>query len=585
MLRNSILTAALLISFSAAGQITLPARVFADSAYAPFLWGVASGDPTSNGVIIWTKVQQSIIPIVQTQTWEVSTDSSFATTSATGAVDALPTNDFCVRAEVTGLQPNTYYYYRFTDSATGNTSRIGRTRTAPSGTTDNITFAVASCSSIYSGFFNAYRQIANNNDIDLMIHLGDYLYDFVDEDEQVRIPDPFPTVPENLEEWRDRHEYYLLDPDLRKARQMHPWVVIWDNHDFGDGTQGGIQAFWEYIPRRDFQNDTSWINRSLAFGNLVDLTMIDIEKYRNIDSIAGEASVLGTAQREWFLNQLSNSTAKWRIVGNQKMFGGWYATGIPPDSPIPTDGDVFDAGSWDGFMAERTTVLQHLVDNNINNFMVISGDVHMSFCMDLSLDPLDSTIYDPITGNGAVGVEFIPTSVTRGNFDESGISQGLQSVLENASEGLNPHHQYTNLYEHGYGILEINHDSIVAQIRFCDKLEVTDHDSLGVRMVVKNGENRWHRTVDPSSVIEETETITLSIYPNPTSNEITVTVKERINSSSTINVLNNLGQTVLTVPALQGPNILRLNSLPNGNYLAKLTTDNGIAVKSFTIAR
>jgi alkaline phosphatase D len=586
MFRSFTLITACALTLSSVAQTTLPDRMFADSAYAPYLWGVASGDPTSDGVVIWAKVQESIISVIQPQTWEVSADSSFAITSATGSVDAVVNNDFCVRAVVTGLQPNTYYYYRFTDFISGNTSRIGRTKTAPEGSTENVTFAVASCSSIYSGYFNAYRNIANNDEVDLMIHLGDYIYNFVDDDEQIRIPDPFPADPENIGEWRDRHEYYLLDPDLRKARQMHPWVVIWDNHDFGNGTEGGIEAFWEYIPRRDSQNDISQINRSLAFGNLVDLIMIDIEKYRNIDTLStGETSVLGTDQREWFLDELSNSTAKWRIVGNQKMFGGWYSEDIPPWLEIPNDGDVFDAGSWDGFMAERGIVLNHLVDNNIDNFMMLSGDVHMSFCMDVSLNPKDSLVYDPLTGNGSVGVEFIPSSISRGNFDESGIDISFQNVVETASGTMNPHHIYTNFFDHGYGILEINQDSIVAEIRFCDKLTVTDEETLGTRMLMVDGENKWHRTGSPESVSEPDKTNPISVFPNPSKDVVTISIDNRIDPSSILTILNSQGQIVKEFQPSSSEIKLGVSDLPNGTYLINLTSENGIAIKSFVIVR
>lgn len=438
-MKNPSFLLSLFISFSLSAQVTLPENMYGDTAFAPYYWGVASGDPLHDGVVIWTKVAGIPNPVIQAQTWEISEEQSFATIISTGSVDALATNDLCVRAEVSGLQPNTTYYYRFTDSESGQTSQVGRTKTAPIGNVEEMTLAVASCSSIYSGFFNAYRNIANNDEVDLMIHLGDYIYDFVDSEEQIRVPDPFPETPENLQQWRDRHAYYLLDPDLRLARQMHPWVVIWDNHDFGDGTEGGGQAFWEYIPRRDYHNDIERIHRSYSFGNLLDLIMIDIEKFRNMDEVApGESSVLSNDQRDWFLQELGNSEAKWRIVGNQKMFGGWYSEGIPLWLPIPNAGGVFDDGSWDGFMAERDTVLQFVEENEIDNFMVISGDVHMSFFMDLSREPRNEFVYDGASGDGALGVEFIPASISRGNFDESGIAEPIANIAADLSGGINP---------------------------------------------------------------------------------------------------------------------------------------------------
>lgn len=587
MFRTLFSVSCIIAALSCSAQTTLPDRMYADSAYAPFLWGVASGDPLTDGVVIWTKVQESIIPMVQTQTWEVSADSSFAITVATGSVDALTTNDHCVRVMVTGLQPDTYYYYRFTDSASGNTSRIGRTKTAPIGPTDEFTVAVSSCSSVYSGYFNAYRNIANNDEVDLMVHLGDYIYNFVDGDEEFRVPDPYPADPENLEEWRDRHEYYLLDPDLRKLRQMHPWVVIWDNHDFADGTEGGVQAFWEYVPRRDQQNDTTLIHRSYSYGDLLDLIMIDIEKHRDIDTLAsGELSVLGTEQRGWFLNQLSNSTAKWRLVGNQKMFGGWYSEGIPAWLPIPNDGNVFDAGSWDGYMSEREMVLQHLIDNGIDNIMIFSGDVHMSFCMDVSLDPRNGSVYDPETGSGAVATEFIPTSVSRGNFDESGVPFELQTIVQEISNGINPHHRFVNFYDHGYGLLNITPDSIAAEIRYCDKLVVTDDETLGVRMLMMDGENRWHRPgSEPESVMESGSTQSIKIFPNPAQNSISVSVSNQITGDLRASLLNSMGQTVHSIPSAGSRFNIDLSEFADGNYLLLIETSKNVFRKSFIIAR
>ncbi|MFT4980788.1 MAG: alkaline phosphatase D [Bacteroidia bacterium] len=568
-------------------QTVLPDNMYGDTAFAPFYWGVASGDPLPDGVVIWAKVAAILTPVIQTQTWEVSTDSNFANILETGSVDALSTNDNCVRVEVSGLQPNTYYYYRFTDSQSGNISQVGRTKTAPIGSVDEMTLAVASCSSIYSGYFNAYRNIANNDEVDLMIHLGDYIYNFVDNDEQVRIPEPYPADPDNLQEWRDRHAYYLLDPDLRLARQMHPWVVIWDNHDFGDGTEGGVEAFWEYVPRRDYHNDIQKIHRSYSYGNLIDLIMIDIEKYRNVDEIIpGEPSVLSNEQRSWFLNELSVSDAKWRIIGNQKMFSGWYSIGVPPGIGIPTDGDVFDAGSWDGFMVERDTILTHIIDNEIENVMVISGDVHMSFCMDIALDPLDAQVYAGDTGEGAIGVEFTPTSVSRGNFDEAGVSQAIAESLATASGNINPHHQFTNFIDHGYGLLHINQDTIRAEIRYCDKLQITDEETIGVEMLMLDGENHWHRSSSVNSVAELNSTNPISLFPNPTNETLNVLFNQHSKYDYTIAVLDAQGRVVLSAKSIgQKEIVLGVSSLIPGAYVVQASNDEKLFKKSFIISR
>ena len=582
-----LLLSSVLFGFQVSAQTTLPANMFGDTAFAPFYWGVASGDPTPDGVVIWTKVAGIPEPVIQTQTWEVSADTSFAITLATGSVDALAMNDLCVRAEVGGLQPDTYYYYRFTDSESGQTSQIGRTKTAPVGNVEEFTLGVASCSSIYSGFFNGYRKIANNDEIDLVVHLGDYIYNTIDPDEQIRVPDPFAGDPSSLQEWRDRHAYYLLDPDLRLARQMHPWLVIWDNHDFGDGTEGGIQAFWEYVPRRDYHNNIDSIHRSYSYGNLLDLTLIDIEKFRNIDEIApGESSVLSNAQRNWFLEQLGNSTAKWRIMGNQKMFGGWYSDGIPEWLPIPNAGGVFDDGSWDGFMAERDTILRFIEENEIDNFMVMSGDVHMSFLMDLSRDPRNGSIYDGETGDGALGVEFIPTSISRGNFDESGIAEPIANIAADLSGGINPHHQFTNFIDHGYGIVKITPDTLTAQIWYSDKLLITDDQELGVEMFMLDGENRWHRPgQNPSSILEQKSKGPMVIFPNPANETLNVRIKEDTKRNYQLNIFDTKGRLVLSANSTGQQQLeLSVSDLHPGAYVLQASNDEKLFKKSFVIS-
>ena len=586
-MKNLSLLLSLFISFSLSAQITLPENMYGDTAFAPFYWGVASGDPLPDGVILWAKVATILTPVVQTQTWEVSAESSFTNIIETGSVDALSTNDNCVRVEVSGLQPNTNYYYRFTDSQSGNTSQVGRTKTAPVGNVDEITLAVASCSSIYSGYFNAYRNIANNDEVDLMVHLGDYIYDFVDADEQVRVPDPSPTNPSTLQEWRDRHAYYLLDPDLRLARQMHPWVVIWDNHDFGYVTEGGGQAFWEYLPRRDYHNDIEKIHRSYSFGNLLSLVMIDIEKFRNIDEIApGESSVLSNDQRDWFIQELDASDAKWRIVGNQKMFGGWYSEGIPQWLPIPNAGNVFDDGSWDGFMAERDTVLRFVEENEIDNLMIISGDVHMSFCMDLSRAPRDPFTYNGLTGEGALGVEFIPASISRGNFDESGVIEPIANIAADLSGGINPHHQFTNFIDHGYGLLHVNQDTIRAEIRYCDKLQITDEETIGVEMLMLDGENHWHRSSNVNSIAELKSTNPISIFPNPANETLNILFNQDSKYDYTLAVLDVQGRVVLSARLVGQKEIaLGVSSLSPGAYVLQASNDEKLFKKSFIISR
>src|SRR5262249_55947299 len=152
------------------------------------------GDPLPDGVMLWTRVTPASPTPQLTVQWEISDTPAFATILLRGTASARAEHDFTVRVDVRGLAPAHTYFYRFTDAG-GLRSAVGRTRTAPGPHVDQLRFAVASCSSIYSGYFNAYRRIAERADLDLFIHLGDYLYDFVDDQERVRVPEPFPEVP------------------------------------------------------------------------------------------------------------------------------------------------------------------------------------------------------------------------------------------------------------------------------------------------------------------------------------------------------------------------------------------------------
>ncbi len=277
---------------------TLPANMWPDSSFSPFVHGVASGDPMFDRIILWTQIEPSSPASFDTAWWEIDTDSSFSSVINSGFVVTDSTKDWTVKEDVTGLSQNTTYYYRFLDKG-GNPSRVGRTKTAPVGTSGNLKFAVASCSIIFSGFFNAYKRIAERNDIDLVIHLGDYIYNSVDPDEEVRIPTPFPVDPNNLGEWRERHAYYLLDPDLRAARQQHPFCLMWDNHDIAQSNKEiPTRAFLEWTPTRILDSvDQKKIFRKLSYGDLVDVFMLDIMLYREQDSIGpGETSILGNEQ-------------------------------------------------------------------------------------------------------------------------------------------------------------------------------------------------------------------------------------------------------------------------------------------------
>jgi len=591
----------------------LPERMWEDSTNAPFIHGIASGDPLDNAVIIWTRINP-IDSLVQNHQvmWRIALDAEMTEIAGNGTLPASNEKDWTVKIDVQGLQPYTTYYYQFEDEM-GNKSAIGRTKTAPdeNSEVDSLKFAVASCSSIFSGFFNAYARMAERDDLDLVIHLGDYIYDFVDAEEQVRVPEPLLIDPQTKAEFRQMHRFYLLDPDLRAMRQQHPMFNLWDNHDFFDKNEedliGSIEAFYEYLPIRqpDTENPKR-IYRSLHYGNLVDLMCLDIELHRNIDVIEGanEFSLLGTEQYEWAKEELLNSIATWRVIGNQKLFSNWAVDHVPLPLPFGND-TVADPNAWDGFQAERERFLTFLKDNEIDNNIVLSGDIHLSIAADLVIDPKDSIAYNPITGEGAVGVEFVPGSVTRGNVDETvGIpptSTSLDFLIDLSFEG-NPHHEYLELYQHGYGLLNINADSTIAQFIYSEKLEVVEEDVIWQELVIKEGENHWYsEPVDTMTIPSDTMTVpndTITIpedtmntsiqnvvdtgyaisrmQPNPTSDRTAFTLKVSENQNVEIYLLATNGQNISPMKNIhQGqliPNIehrfeVNTQSIPSGTYI------------------
>ncbi len=573
------------------GQTQYPPRLYGDTANAPFYHGVASGDPLPNAVLLWTRVtpdSATAAPI--SLTWELATDTGFANVVANGTGTASAARDFTLTVDATGLTPNTVYYYRF-ESPNGATSRRGRTQTAPQGSTDSMKVAVLSCSSVYSGYFNGYARLAERKDINLVIHMGDYLYDFVDPNEQVRVPSPAPIGPRTVDEWRDRHEYYLLDPDLRDARAQFPWVTFWDNHDVNQSTPlNGSIAFTEWVPIRmaDTTQPTR-IYRAFQYGDLFDLHMLDILLFRDRDTIApGETSILGTVQHNWFINSWLASTTKWNLLGSQKMVGGWYARGVPQIPQIPRDGDFFSTNSWDGYVEDRRRLFNLFDSLDRRNNMFISGDAHMSLALDLAIDPFDSLQYSALTGAGAVGTEFLPTSVTRGNFDEMGISVGLVPAAVEISLNANPHHVFMEVVQHGYGVLSINKDSITAEYWYSPILTETTTETLGQSLVMEDGAGHWKRNL-PTSVAPiistaPTEFVSL-IRPNPANDWIEFDIESQNPAAAQVKMFNIAGKVIkLTdVRKSAGGSTYRIytGNLQPAIYIIQVVTAEGAMIRQF----
>ncbi|MDW8333830.1 MAG: alkaline phosphatase D family protein [Bacteroidia bacterium] len=551
---------------------THPPHMAKDEAHYPFVYGVASGSPLPDGVMIWTYVESSAP--AETLSWEVAEDENFSVVAARGTVVATESTGRTAKADVRGLAPGKRYYYRFED-ASGRRSVVGRTQTAPAGAVAALRFGVVSCSSVYSGYFNAYRKLSQRNDLDALIHLGDYIYDFVDEDEKVFVPEPFPQVPQTLSEWRNRHAYYLLDPDLRAARQNLPWIMLWDNHDLNaDSPDDGARAFWEWNPvRMPDSSDARRIYRSYAFGDLADVVILDALLHRPAPG-DDTLSILGETQFDWFRRTLLASTARWRVIGNQKLVSSLSAPALPG-----FEGDVSPWGLYPGGRERFGRALRAR-----NNNILVGGDAHIGFANDFA----DST-YRLDDKTGAYAPEFLPNSVSRGNVDEQvGSLFGSPEQINRLGRDLiypeNPHVRYMDLVSHGYGILDVRRDSAKAEFWHCPILEISEEQNLAATAVVYAGTRHWNATHSPTQRPTLELPPILTVYPNPARDK--AFLRTNIGGVKTFRVVCAADGKIVACGAFAGQ-IAPLNAgaLAEGLYFAFVGREGAYATAKFCVLR
>lgn len=555
---------------------TLPDNTYADSTHWPFVLGVASSEPGSDFVYLWVYAEpDSFTQISVALNWELATDSMFSSVVSSGTISADSSKSWTQLFKVTGLTADTYYWYRFNDGR-GNSSVVGRTRTLPTNS-NNIKLAVTSCSNIIA-YYNTYARVADRNDLSLVIHLGDWAYDNLNQNRSDRYPDPSPTIRCGLEERRRRDYLHLLDPDLRRVRQMHPFVYLWDNHDIQKGEPDSVKnvchrVFREFVgqPMVD-STDISKQYRKISLGTLVDLFIIDVQWTQDKrDSINGYETFLGAQQHTWLLNELQASTAKWKLIGNQKLLTPFSVQGL--EALIP-NGVNADEKSWDGFSEERTELIEFIRDNDIDNVMILSGDAHFTVLADVAVNPFDSLVYNGITGDGSVCVEFLPSGISSPNIDERGISYTLGPALVQIASDLNPHQFFTEFMDNGYGILSIVPDSITAEVFLLNAHNVNSNQYLANTSILIDGENHWKRYPTGVKDIAAPEIGILNVYPNPANNELNVEFISRYQLTGTVEVLGVNGKVVLSqsVDMSVGTNksVLDVHRLSAGAYLVRI---------------
>ena len=462
-----------------------------------FQHGVASGDPIAAGVILWTRATVDT-PSAEVS-WTVAKDVALSDVVASGMETTDASRDFTVKIDLPELEPATTYYYRF--EAAGEMSRIGRTRTAPEGFVSNARFAVMSCSSFPHGWFHAYRHVAERTDLDAVVHLGDYIYEYAERDFGVLRPSEPAHEIVSLEDYRTRYSQYRRDTDLQAVHQQHPFITVWDDHEtannsFEDGadnhdpaTEGdwearkavAFQAYLEWMPIRE-TGEPLKIWRALKYGDLIDLYLLDTRLWGRQQQPSEEMradpgrQILGADQEAWLMEHLEESTANWRVLGQQVMLAQLeQATDAGAYAAINLD-------QWDGYVDARQRLLPALAE--AGNVVVLTGDIHSSWGSDITSAP-HSEGYDPQTGEGASAVELVTSSVT-----SPSVGAALAATLEWLALEQNSHIQYVNFSQRGYILLDVDIDRVQADYYLLDGVEMDQgNQALAQSLQVRSGTN------------------------------------------------------------------------------------------------
>jgi alkaline phosphatase D len=492
-----------------------------------FLHGVASGDPLPDRVILWTRitpVHESLAIGPIEVSWEMASDPAMQSVVASGTSLTQAARDFTVKVDPSGLAAGTTYYYRF--SAAGAQSPIARTRTTPVGPVDRLRVGVVSCASLAHGLFNVYRRVAERTDLDVVLHLGDYIYEYGNgEYGSFRDYEP-PHEILTLADYRMRYAQYKRDPDLQAAHHQHAFISVWDDHESADnawrdgannhteGEEGAwsdrlaaaVQAYFEWMPiRQPDPNNPHRIYRQFKFGDLAEFDMLDtriIERDQevvineggmlNAQALNDETrSLIGPEQLAWLSDALRASTAQWKFLGQQIMFGQLHVVGTPDMAEIlspagaqirllPVAGSgglILNPDQWDGYTAERRRVWELIRGGQANpavaitNVVVLTGDSHTSWAMDITEDPNNPLSYDPLSGEGSMAVEFVCPSVTSPGL---GLPAPAEALLQELAPSMNPHMKYIDLQQRGYVLLDITSERTQAEWYHVPTVEAED---------------------------------------------------------------------------------------------------------------
>ena len=524
----------------------------------PFYHGVASGDPLNDRVIIWSRVTpENGATSVKVQ-YRVATDTALTNVVKSGEFTTSSERDFTVKVDVDGLQQGTVYYYGF--SAYGRNSLTGRTRTTATNGVSQARFAVVSCSNYPAGYFNAYGTIANRNDLDAVLHLGDYIYEYDADSTSYggligkrlgRSHEPDAELV-SLTDYRTRYSQYRLDPDLRRAHQQHPMIHIWDDHESAnDSYTNGAEnhqpsegewnvrkaiskrVCYEWMPTRE--NSEGVLYRQFSFGTLLDLFMLDTRldgrdiQVAGVGEGASQASkdsindpnrrIMSTTQYDWLTQGLKNSSKTWKLIGNQVIFSSINVTPIDTAFLFAAIGPIYSAfvrpqvpglqfafesafygDVWNNYPAQRANLAAFIRAENVSNVAIVTGDFHSAFAFETR------TMW--AENKSSVAVEFITPSISAPNFDENlrsnaaiaPLTPALIATIDRTISGLNDHVKWQDIVNHGYELVDFTAERVQCDWYFMDTILAPSSAETWERGYVSmSGTSTLSRAGSPSS--------------------------------------------------------------------------------------
>ena len=504
-------------------ETAYPPRRITEDQYGVFPCGIASGDPTARGVMLWTKISPELAQFGYTLYFQVASDSSFSNLVLSGQVDpqqVSQANDYTVRIDLDGLlQSNRFYYYRF---VYGNVqSIIGRCRTLPAESqyVDKLKFGVITCQDYTTGYYNAFSRLADER-IDYVLHMGDFIYEYAaysgfDSEvvRRLRMPSGSDKAT-TLEDFRYVYETYRSDPQLQAAMAAHTWIIVWDDHETAndcfwdyrrdtlglppdDSRAGGLReqltdlkfsaqrAWAEYVPARvrinpeaNHPHEYLSIYRSFRFGRLAEIFFTDSRTYRTEQPCEGEfldqlgcdeyrdrnATMLGREQKEWLVNGITRSSARWKVWGNQTMLAQLAFT-------VGRRSVYANFDQWDGYQAEREDILRRIKAADTDNFVVLTGDLHTSMTSYLKINFRNINNWD---FRNLVGVELMTPSITSPHLNDvvnnaTNLNLRLQALVNGTVRLTNPHVKHFQSSFYGYAVMTLTNRDLYWDIYSVDK--------------------------------------------------------------------------------------------------------------------